>query len=94
MTTVTTKPADKQWWNEVNPDSATRYGNFCSSYPGVVSVQAGLSQTDPNKWESVIVFESQAKCQEFANACKTNTDFTARKTYLNANGFNVAFTFA
>jgi hypothetical protein len=94
MRTTVTKPNGVQWWNEANPAAAQRYADFTTSFPGVVSAAGGVNQSNPNLFESTIVFADQAACQAFANACSQNADWVSRKGYLNANGFTTQFQFS
>jgi hypothetical protein len=93
MTTEATKPANVQWWNQVDSAGATRYSNFVSSFPGISSVDAGVNNADANKWNSVIVFQNKATYDAFVTACKTNADWAARKAYNDANGIVATFAF-
>jgi hypothetical protein len=93
MKTSVTKQNGVQWWNEVNPAAAQRYADFTSSFPGVVSAVGGVSQSNPNLFESTIVFADQAAHQAFWAACTQNADWNSRKSYLTANGFVTQFQF-
>ena len=94
MKTTTTKPAGKQWWNEVDPAAAQRYATFCNGFAGVVSAAGGVSQSNANVFESTIVFTDQNACQAFAAACRSNSDWASRQAYLTSNGFTYTFQFS
>lgn len=94
MITEATKPANVQWWNQVDSAGATRYATFVSTFPGVLSVVGGANEADENKWNSTVVFQNKAVYDAFVAACKTNSDWAARKAYNDANSVVSKFTFA
>lgn len=94
MNTRSVKQAGKQWWNEVDPTGAQRYATFVQSSAGYVSATGGVSNTDPNVWESSITFESKAQFDAFVAACQTNADWVARKTFIQENGQTSTYTFS
>jgi hypothetical protein len=85
VTTRTVKPANVQWWNQVDAAGATRWSSYVSSFPGVVSSTGAQSSTDANVWESAVVFENKAAQQAFQASLANHADFQARKAYLIAN---------
>ncbi len=85
VTTRTVKPANVQWWNQVDQAGATRWANYVNAFPGVVSSAGAQSSSDANVWESTVVFENKAAQQAFQASLANNADFQARKAYLIAN---------
>lgn len=92
MTTVAVKPANVQWWNQVDAAGANRYANFVRTFPGVTSYTGGADGSD--KWRTAIVFTNQAAYDAFVGACATNADWVARKAYNEANNILATFTYA
>jgi len=94
VTTKTVKPANVQWWNQVDPAGATRWASYLNSFPGVVSSSGGQNANDANVWDSAVVFESKAVQQAFQASLANHADFQARKAYCLANNIVATHTAA
>ena len=90
LKTTFTKPADKSWWYDIDLPAHTRYANFVASFPGVVSAINGAQDANTNN--STVVFESKERFDAFVTACQTNSDWLARKSYMEVNGITASFT--
>jgi len=92
VTSKTVKPADAKWFNQVDAATGEKIAKFVNTYPGVVSVTAG--ETEPNIWQSVIVFESKAVQEAFRAALNHLSETALRKAYNDTHGFTSTFTTA
>lgn len=94
LITEATKPANVQWWNQVDSAGATRYAAFVTAFSGVLSATGAQNEADANKWNSTVVFQNKAAYDAFVAACKTNADWAARKAYNDSNSIISTFTVA
>lgn len=92
VTSKTVKPADAKWFNQVDPKSGEKIGNFVKTYPGIVSATAG--EISPNVWQSVIVYESKAVQGAFRAALSGLSETALRKAHNDAYGLISTFTSA
>jgi hypothetical protein len=94
MTSTTTKPADKVWWNTVDPAGAVRYGSLFRNHTGVSSFVHSNDATSTTTWVTTTVFVDKASCDTLLASLSSNTDAVARDAYNAANGIIQTRTFA
>jgi hypothetical protein len=94
MTSTTTKPADKAWWNTVDPAGAVRYGYLFRNHAGVSSFVHSNNASSTTTWVTTTVFSDKASCDALLALLSSNTDAIARDAYNSANGITQTRTFA
>jgi hypothetical protein len=82
--TLSVKPANVQWFSDVNPASFESYKNWAASLPGVIDVTK--TKPDANTIVRTYVFEDKVAYTAFAAAHSSNADDQLRQAYNNANG--------
>lgn len=84
MIAVTTKPADKTWFNVVNPEAARRIAAWVKTQPGFIT--SSSQRIAPNTIQTIVLFDTQANLEAFTAALASNADNQAREAYKTATG--------
>jgi len=80
---TTTKPANVQWYRQVNKNSVDQLDDWAKTLPGFISSTL-VSKTDTQRVK-IYEFDTQANFNAFLNARKARADHAARKAYNQTN---------
>jgi hypothetical protein len=83
MRITTVKPADVQWWYEVEPEKAVAMANFFKNFEGITSIQQ--NSVDANKIITTIVFESAEVIGSYFIQMHAMQEWNSRTVYNEQN---------
>lgn len=84
VTYTTTKPANVQWFNDVDPNTVYAINEWLPTNTGFISVIK--NESTPTKLVKTYTFDTQANYNAYILAKNNNADVIARKAYNNSNG--------
>jgi hypothetical protein len=82
LISVTTRPENTLWFNQVEPEKIKQLTSWTKEYPGLLSVSG--KQLDIVTWQNVYEFESKERCDQFLSD-RANHPIQIERTAYMAN---------